>query len=203
MSKKELEIAKEKKTDLDEILFSLKEEGFTEDVSNYAALADKDIARIVSFDYMQIKKDAEKKSKKHVESIVRFYINEDAFDDEFLKIKMTSDMFRLAKQIVFLEVAEHSIAKLTQEIDQGTHNSRLWEVMASMMKSFDSMNITYAKLEILIENNYKTICEEIDYKKSMSGSAVKGLENQNVGGHKAMLSILKKSNEEKYISLEK
>lgn len=198
---KKIDDQKNIKNELDEILNEMKSEGRTEDIKAFSALKENNVYKVVSLDYNTIKKNAEIQAAEHVDAIVKFYLNGKSAEDKFLVHKMNRDKFRLAKQIVQLEIAEHSIAKLNEEIDNGNYNPRLWEVMGSLMKSFDGMNITYAKMEILIENNYKTIQEEIEYKNTLSlqtGTISNFLsDGVNTGksiGHKNLLQSIKNSN---------
>lgn len=199
--------SRQAKDELDEILNDMKVEGRVNDAQAFNALKDKNISSIVKLDYVEVKRLAEKKATQHVDSIVKFYLYDDGdIKDDFLKHKTNRDKFRLAKQIVQLEIAEHAIAKLNEEIDNGNLNPRLWEVMGSMMKSFDSMNITYAKMEILIENNYKGVQEDIEYKKQLAGNVTvvqpKQLSEQTPQsltstGHKALLQQIRQNIAEK------
>jgi len=197
MAKKNFDLNKQKdlKNELDEILNDMKAEGRIDDVKAFTALKDESVSKVISLDYYKIKKNAEKQANDHIDAIVAFYLPPDAIKDPFLVHKMNRDKFRLSKQIVQLEIAEHSIAKLNEEIDNGNYNPRLWEVMGTLMKSFDSMNITYAKMEILIENNYKTIQEELEYKKLTDENTVTIFEDKPKQlkpiGHKGLLQQIK------------
>ena len=195
MKKSRLEEQKKIKDDLDLILDDMEDEGRTADVKAFSALKENRVAKICALNYSQIKKNAEIKANSQVNSIVRFYLNSYDTEDAFLRNKMQSDKFRLAKQQVQLDIVEHSLAKLNEEIDTGNYNPRLWEVMATLMKSFDSMNITYAKLEILIENNYKVVQEELDYKKQLkiANSSSPEIVKLSPGGRKALLKNISQS----------
>ena len=115
----ELEEQKQLKNELDEILNDMKVEGRTDDIKAFSALKDENICQVVALNYGEIKRAAEKQAQDHVDAIVSFYLADKETDSHFLLHKMSRDKFRLAKQIVQLEIAEHAIAKLNEEIDNG------------------------------------------------------------------------------------
>lgn len=154
MSKK-LDDLKQKAKDLEEILLSVSENGID-------AISGEDVLpklkAIAPLDYEVVKTSADKKASDIVESVILLYLPQEFVEaHDYVYQKMEVDKLTLSNILFQMKTAEHAIKKLLEEIDGGTVQARMFEVLASLQKSKMEIVKHLASFMVIMENNYKNL----------------------------------------------
>jgi hypothetical protein len=86
--------------------------------------------------YTDMKSGAEKKAKKTIESLMKFYLDQDLIDNnEYVKAKQKIDEMTMASLVYQLQAGERALTTLLETIDGGELSPRMFEVLATLQKS--------------------------------------------------------------------
>lgn len=86
--------------------------------------------------YAEMKGGAEKKAKKTIESLMKFYLDQDLIDNnEYVKAKQKIDEMTMASLVYQLQAGERALTTLLETIDGGELSPRMFEVLATLQKS--------------------------------------------------------------------
>ena len=86
--------------------------------------------------YTEMKGNADKKAKKTIESLMKFYLDQDLIDNnEYVKAKQKIDEMTMASLVYQLQAGERALTTLLETIDGGELSPRMFEVLATLQKS--------------------------------------------------------------------
>lgn len=86
--------------------------------------------------YAEMKGTADKKAKKTIESLMKFYLDQDLIDNnEYVKAKQKIDEMTMASLVYQLQAGERALTTLLETIDGGELSPRMFEVLATLQKS--------------------------------------------------------------------
>jgi hypothetical protein len=86
--------------------------------------------------YAELKGSAEKKAKKTIESLMKFYLDQDLIDNnEYVKAKQKMDEMTMSSLVYQLQAGEKALTTLLETIDGGELSPRMFEVLATLQKS--------------------------------------------------------------------
>ena len=86
--------------------------------------------------YTEMKGNAYKKAKKTIESLMKFYLDQDLIDNnEYVKAKQKIDEMTMASLVYQLQAGERALTTLLETIDGGELSPRMFEVLATLQKS--------------------------------------------------------------------
>ena len=89
-----------------------------------------------SVNYTEMKGSADKKAKKTIESLMKFYLDQDLIDNnEYVKAKQKIDEMTMASLVYQLQAGERALTTLLETIDGGELSPRMFEVLATLQKS--------------------------------------------------------------------
>jgi hypothetical protein len=154
-NKQNIENLKKKAKDLEEILLGVSENGID-------AIAGEEVLpklkAIAPLDYDIVKGEADKKASDIVEAVILMYLPQEfVTDQEYVFQKMEVDKLTVSNLLFQMKTAEHAIKKLLEEIDGGTVQARMFEVLASLQKSKMEIVKHLAAFMVTMENNYKNL----------------------------------------------
>lgn len=164
---KKIEIREESNTKdtLDQILENMQNDGH--DIDNIGLA--KDSIKTESFEsklnYDKITEETQNKAKDMVISIANFYITDDDLkNNEYVNHKIQMDIMTISNLLFQMITSEHAIKILLREIDEGNFHPRMFEVLGGLQKSKMEIVKHLKQVEIIMENNYKTLQIECENK---------------------------------------
>lgn len=150
-----IEDLKKKAKDLEDILLGVSENGM-EGTAGENVLPK--LRAIAPLDYDTVKMEADKKASDIVESVILLYLPQEFIaQHEYVYQKMEVDKLTVSNLLFQMKTAEHAIKKLLEEIDNGTMNARMFEVLAGLQKSKMEIVKHLASFIVTMENNYKNL----------------------------------------------
>jgi len=152
---KNLDNLKQKAKDLEEILLSVSENGI-DAISGESVLPK--LKAIAPLDYEVVKTEADKKASDIVEAVILLYLTQEfVAEHDYVYQKMEVDKLTVSNILFQMKTAEHAIKKLLEEIDGGTVQARMFEVLASLQKSKMEIVKHLTSFMVIMENNYKNL----------------------------------------------
>lgn len=86
--------------------------------------------------YGKLKDKATKKAEKTIDSLLKFYLDQDIIDnDEYVKAKRNMDVMTMSSLIYQLQAGERALTTLLESIDNGEVTARMFEVLGTLQKS--------------------------------------------------------------------
>jgi hypothetical protein len=120
--------------------------------------------------YETVTTESETKAKEIVDSIVNFYLDDTLKDDPYIAQKMSLDIITISNLLFQMVTSEHAIKILLREIDNGNFQARMFEVLGGLQKSKMEIVKHLKQVEIIMENNYKSLMIEYENRGSHSES---------------------------------
>lgn len=131
--------------------------------------------KILSFDYTKISKSSNDEASDIVGSNAMFYLNEDIIEHEdYVQQKMRADVVTMSDMLRQSKIAEFSIIKMIEQIDEGCMHPRHFEVLAGFQRSKLELTKSIANYVVVMENNYKAIKEDWKVKREENTEEIKG-----------------------------
>ena len=139
----------------------------------------------VNYDDMKI--SSVNKSKKLMNSLLKFYLSQDLIDNnEYIQAKAKLEMMTLSNLINQMLIAERSITTLMRTIDTGEVTPRMFEVLGGLQKTMLDIMKHQTLHMMAAEENMKKLKRDIDIysnnieiksQKTESGNLSRGTRN--------------------------
>lgn len=137
------------------------------------------------FDYTLIKTSSENESSDIVDTSAEFYVSRDTIDsNEYIQKKMLADKVVLANMFRQSKIAEYSICKMLEQIEEGDMHPRTFEVLSGFQKTHLELTQAISKRVKEMEEEYKqlkTDYEEISTKEATVIDVSNGRETADGG----------------------
>lgn len=114
-------------------------------------------------DYDEMKASSMNKSKKMMNSLLKFYLSQDLIDNnEYIQAKAKLEMMTLANLIQQMQYSERAITTLMRTIDTGEVTPRMFEVLAGLQKTMLDIMKHQTLHMMASEENMKKLKRDID-----------------------------------------
>ena len=114
-------------------------------------------------DYNKSRLLAKGKAKKMMQSLLKFYVNNDFItNDEYIQAKIGANEETLAGLMFHLETADRAIVTLMRTIESGELHARMFEVLAALQKSYLDILKVKATFEISSEEHMKKLSADFE-----------------------------------------
>lgn len=138
-------------------------------------------------DYHTVKENTDKEADDIVSSIAEFYLDKAIIQEhDYVRQKSYVDQITVSNLLFQMKTAEHAIIKLLEEIDNGSTHPRTFEVLSSLQRSKMEIVKHLAQFMVIMENNYKSLKEDVRLKKAEEphelGSGEFSIEDANSEG---------------------
>jgi len=154
----------------------------------------------VFVDYNEIKEEIDDESKKIIESISDFYLDQKIIEEvSYVKQRIKVDTITISSLLFQMKTAEHAIIKLLIEIDRGQVSSRNFEVLSHLQRSKMEIIKHLAQFITLTENGYKNFYEDYKLLQEAKGELHESVDEEDglsYFGSKKLLKTLKKQKQE-------
>lgn len=162
-----------------------------------------------TMDIKGVKNGVEEEARAMAESLAKFYGEvENLEENHYMKRKQKFDSLNISTMAFQIRAAQHTIARLIEEIDAGPINTRHFEVLAQLQNQLMQMPKNFSSYMAQMEKNYKQLGEEENNKKKQqdiqfdeAGNLVQSPENIDalkVRGTKSLMenlqTLMKSSN---------
>jgi hypothetical protein len=136
-------------------------------------------------DYDEMKASSMNKSKKMMNSLLKFYLSQELIDkNEYIQAKAKLEMMTLSNLIQQMQYSERAITTLMRTIDTGEVTPRMFEVLAGLQKTMLDIMKHQTLHMMAAEENMKKLKRDIDVYGNESGGGeskpTKKLESGNV-----------------------
>lgn len=154
----------------------------------------------IAMDYKKLQSEIDKESTAIIIDAAHFYLSGELVNEHsFIQQKMRLDKITICDILFQLKTAEHAIIKLLEEIDGGSINPRMFEVLGGLQRSKMEINARLTTYIHDMEKSYKsikTIIKEKEAENSVNlGSDDYSVEDMHVTrGTKSFLKNLKENN---------
>jgi hypothetical protein len=136
--------------------------------------------------YEGIKIKAEKKAKKTITSLLKFYLDEHIINqEEYVSSKVELMQMGLTKLIWLMETSENSMNQLLVAIDSGDIHPRLFEVLGQLQKTMLDVIKSQTMYMVASEEEIKKLGRDIEMYSSTTNTSS---ENKKVGPSKGISS---------------
>ena len=117
--------------------------------------------------YGDMKVTSEKQAKKTINSLMKFYLDEDIIEkDEYLQAKKKIDEMTMSSLVYQLKAGERALTTLLETIEGGELAPRMFEVLATLQKSMLDIIKSQTMYLMATEEAAKRISRDIElYKK--------------------------------------
>ncbi|MCK9575392.1 MAG: hypothetical protein WC979_00950 [Candidatus Pacearchaeota archaeon] len=137
----------------------------------------------ITLDYQGIMTSSNSEAMDIVGANAMFYLNEEIIDtEEYIQQKMRSDVATMSDLIRQSKVAEYSIIKMLEQIEEGNMQSRQFEVLSGFQRSKLELTKAIANYVVVMENNYKAIKEDYRVKREENTKDIPHSEVEGEGG---------------------
>jgi len=114
-------------------------------------------------DYDELKASSVNKSKKMMNSLLKFYLSQDVIDNnEYIQAKAKLEMMTLSNLIQQMQYSERAITTLMRTIDTGEVTPRMFEVLAGLQKTMLDIMKHQTLHMMAAEENMKKLKRDID-----------------------------------------
>jgi hypothetical protein len=114
-------------------------------------------------DYDEMKVSSMNKSKKMMNSLLKFYLSQDVIDNnEYIQAKAKLEMMTLSNLIQQMQYSERAITTLMRTIDTGEVTPRMFEVLAGLQKTMLDIMKHQTLHMMAAEENMKKLKRDID-----------------------------------------
>ena len=114
-------------------------------------------------DYDEMKVSSMNKSKKMMNSLLKFYLSQDVIDNnEYIQAKAKLEMMTLSNLIQQMQYSERAITTLMRTIDTGEVTPRMFEVLAGLQKTMLDIKKHQTLHMMAAEENMKKLKRDID-----------------------------------------
>lgn len=140
-------------------------------------------------DYDEMKASSLNKSKKMMNSLLKFYLSQEVIDNnEYIQAKAKLEMMTLSNLIQQMQYSERAITTLMRTIDTGEVTPRMFEVLAGLQKTMLDIMKHQTLHMMAAEENMKKLKRDIDIysnteeqkpklSQGSSGNVVRGTRN--------------------------
>lgn len=157
--------------------------------------------------YGKLKDKATKKAEKTIDSLLKFYLDQDIIDnDEYVKAKRNMDVMTMSSLIYQLQAGERALTTLLESIDNGEVTARMFEVLGTLQKSMLDIIKSQNMYLMSAEESTKRIARdaEIYHQRSATQQGNKSInsgggdsQNENIQkGTKALLAKIQEAKKE-------
>lgn len=139
----------------------------------------------LTFDYLGISQSSNEEATDIVGANAMFYLDEEIIEtEEYVQQKMRSDVVTMSDMLRQSKIAEFSIIKMIEQIEEGDMNPRQFEVLAGFQRSKLELTKSIANYVVVMENNYKAIKEDWRVKREDNTQNISGevVEDDGDGG---------------------
>jgi len=113
--------------------------------------------------YQTLKDAAEKKAKKTLDSLLKFYLSEKIIEQhEYVQAKAEMDKAALSTLIYQMQTTERAITTLLDNIDNGDMAPRMFEVLGNLQKTLLDIVKSQTMYLMASEESLKKIARDID-----------------------------------------
>lgn len=113
--------------------------------------------------YQNIKSIAEKKAKKTIDSLLKFYLSENIIEQhDYIKAKAEIDKASLSTLIYQMQTTEKAITTLLDNIDNGDMTPRMFEVLGNLQKTLLDIVKSQTMYLMASEESLKKISRDIE-----------------------------------------
>lgn len=136
-NKKIDEQAEEIRNDLDNLIGENEESlNVEQDPEDASQVAQQNSSSLPPANYGQLKDKSTKKAQKTIDSLLKFYLDQDIIDnDEYVQAKRNMDVMTMSSLIYQLKAGERALTNLLETIEDGELSPRMFEVLATLQKS--------------------------------------------------------------------
>ena len=114
-------------------------------------------------DYDEMKASSMNKSKKMMNSLLKFYLSQELIDNnEYIQAKAKLEMLTLSNLIQQMQYSERAITTLMRTIDTGEVTPRMFEVLAGLQKTMLDIMKHQTLHMMASEENMKKLKRDID-----------------------------------------
>ena len=114
-------------------------------------------------DYDEMKASSMNKSKKMMNSLLRFYLSQELIDkNEYIQAKAKLEMLTLSNLLQQMQYSERAITTLMRTIDTGEVSPRMFEVLAGLQKTMLDIMKHQTLHMMAAEENMKKLKRDID-----------------------------------------
>jgi hypothetical protein len=114
-------------------------------------------------DYDEMKASSINKSKKLMNSLLKFYLSQELIDNnEYIQAKAKLEMMTLSNLVNQMQIAERAITTLMRTIDTGEVTPRMFEVLAGLQKTMLDIMKHQTLHMMAAEENMKKLKRDID-----------------------------------------
>jgi hypothetical protein len=114
-------------------------------------------------DYDEMKVSSMNKSKKMMNSLLKFYLSQEVIDNnEYIQAKAKLEMMTLSNLIQQMQYSERAITTLMRTIDTGEVTPRMFEVLAGLQKTMLDIMKHQTLHMMAAEENMKKLKRDID-----------------------------------------
>lgn len=114
-------------------------------------------------DYDEMKASSLNKSKKMMNSLLKFYLSQEVIDNnEYIQAKAKLEMMTLSNLIQQMQYSERAITTLMRTIDTGEVTPRMFEVLAGLQKTMLDIMKHQTLHMMAAEENMKKLKRDID-----------------------------------------
>jgi len=133
-------------------------------------------------DYDEMKVNSLNKSKKLMNSLLKFYLSQELIDNnEYIQAKAKLEMMTLSNLVNQMQIADRAITTLMRTIDTGEVTPRMFEVLAGLQKTMLDIMKHQTLHMMAAEENMKKLKRDIDvYSNTMEITSNKKIESGNV-----------------------
>jgi hypothetical protein len=136
-------------------------------------------------DYDEMKASSMNKSKKMMNSLLKFYLSQELIDqNEYIQAKAKLEMLTLSNLLQQMQYSERAITTLMRTIDTGEVTPRMFEVLAGLQKTMLDIMKHQTLHMMAAEENMKKLKRDIDVYGNESGTSeskpTKKIESGNV-----------------------
>jgi hypothetical protein len=113
--------------------------------------------------YQNIKGIAERKAKKTIDSLLKFYLSENIIEQhDYIKAKAEIDKASLSTLIYQMQTTEKAITTLLDNIDNGDMTPRMFEVLGNLQKTLLDIVKSQTMYLMASEESLKKISRDIE-----------------------------------------
>lgn len=113
--------------------------------------------------YQNIKAASEKKAKRTMDSLLRFYLSENIIEEhDYIKMKAEIDKAALSTLMYQMQTTEKAITTLLDNIDNGDMTPRMFEVLGNLQKTLLDIVKSQTMYLMASEESLKKISRDIE-----------------------------------------
>lgn len=111
----------------------------------------------------------ESEALEFLQKLSDFYTEGEDVKSGFVGLRQKMDSSYMSSMAFQLKTTQHAVIKILEEIEMGTMNPKLFEVLGQLQSKLSQMAINYQLYMDKIESQYKRIKDDIEHKKQING----------------------------------